>query len=292
MKLNAACIACMVKRQEEGIRHIGDEALKLRYIRDVLQIICEAGEDTSAPVVTEKISACRQGYFGPDESFDKLKKEYNSIMLEKEPSIRNKIANAHDSLAAAIKYARAGNYIDFGAMGSVSNEKLDALIDGAIEEELDKTEYAALQADLISAKELVYLTDNCGEIVFDKLLLEEIKKLYPRLSVTVIVRGKPVLNDATMEDARFVEITETANVIGNGTGIAGTDLDSVSEKAKEKIYAADVILAKGQGNFESLHGCGLNIYYLFLCKCDWFVRRFGLERYKGVFISETNQSIA
>lgn len=95
-----------------------------------------------------------------------------------------------------------------------------------------------------------------------------------------------VINDATMEDAVLVELTREIEVMGNGDDAAGTILGIISKEARKNIEEADMILAKGQGNFESLFGCGLNIYYLFLCKCDWFMRRFQVERYHGMFVNE------
>lgn len=95
-----------------------------------------------------------------------------------------------------------------------------------------------------------------------------------------------VINDATMEDAVLVGLTREIEVMGNGDDAAGTILGRISKEARKNIEEADMILAKGQGNFESLFGCGLNIYYLFLCKCDWFMRRFQVERYHGMFVNE------
>jgi uncharacterized protein with ATP-grasp and redox domains len=102
------------------------------------------------------------------------------------------------------------------------------------------------------------------------------------------VRGGNVLNDATIEDAKAVGLTEVTRVIGNGSNIAGNSLGYISAEAEDLIRNADVVIAKGQGNFESLNGCGLNIYYLFLCKCDWFVRRFRMKRLTGVLINDSN----
>ena len=146
--------------------------------------------------------------------------------------------------------------------------------------------YAKFTKDLQTAKKLVYLTDNCGEILLDKLLLETIAAAAPQAERIIIVRGEPVLNDATMEDALQVGIDTLGKVFPNGTNIAGTYLPWVSAEAKEAIDEADILVSKGQGNFESLHGCGLNIYYLFLCKCQWFMERFGLPQFSGVFINE------
>ncbi len=286
MKLSAYCMYCLVKRQEENIRDIKDEKLKSEYMREVLKIIADSAEEATAPVVIADINCLHQKYFGSSYSFERLKKEYNQHMLAKEPNIYKDILSSADPLLTALKIARAGNYIDFGAMDSVDKEKLQDLLNQAGDEYLEPTQYQELLEDLNKASRLVYLTDNCGEIVLDKLLIQVIKEQYPHLDVTVIVRGQPVVNDATLEDAEMTGLTEIARVIGNGTQIAGTQLDRISDQAGKALEEADVIISKGQGNFETLHGCGLNIYYLFLCKCDWFVNRFGLERYKGVILNE------
>jgi len=128
----------------------------------------------------------------------------------------------------------------------------------------------------------VYLHDNCGEIVLDKLLLREISRF--DVQVTSIVRGAPVINDATVEDAAFCGI----EAIGNGSAVAGTDLSLISEEALSILCSADVIISKGQANFETLYGNNLPAYYIFLCKCDYFSSRFGLEKFKPVFARESS----
>lgn len=292
MKLNADCIFCIIDKQRQLLKESSDEDTNAKYMTDVLRAIANAGENATAPRVVADISLLHQEYFGSPFSYDALKREYNELLLQREDEIGQRIEKSADPLLAAVKFARAGNYIDSGAMNQIENEKLDHLLNTAGQEEISRAEYAAFLKDLNSARRLMYLTDNCGEIVLDKLLIREIRKRYPKLHVTVIVRGKPVLNDATAEDAAFVGLQEEAEVLGNGTGIAGTQLDAISEEAKSRILGADLIISKGQGNFETLHGCGLNVYYLFLCKCELFVRRFQLERYKGVFINERNCKIA
>lgn len=291
MRLSADCMACMVKRQAENLKNCPDEQKKSDYMKAVLRMIESAPEGDSAPAVTERLNALHEEWFGTPFSFRELKRKYNAFMLARERKLEEEIAAAGDPLRAALQYARAGNYIDFGAMGSVDDEKLSALLARAKDEPVDEQELSALRKDLAAGKSLVYCTDNCGEIVLDKLFLREIGKQYPRLAITVLVRGREVLNDATLEDAEETGLTETAAVLGNGSGAAGTDLSRLSPEAKAALLGADVVISKGQGNFESLHGCGLNIYYLFLCKCDWFTRRFGLERFQGVFINEKNQKI-
>lgn len=284
------CIACILKKQEEQIRQFQGEQKKAEYMKEYCRIVADAKADDSAPVLVSYSAKLMKKYFGVEKVYDEEKKEYNNLMLKYEAEIREKIKAAEDSLKEALKYSRVGNYIDFGAMSHVEKNQLDMLLSKVAEDYVDEAEYEALKNDLKKAGKLVFLTDNCGEIVLDKLFIEEIKEHYPNFDVTVVVRGEQVLNDATMEDAAAVGMNQVAKVMGNGTDMAGTPLDYLSEEAKAAIEAADVILAKGQGNFESLNGCGLNIYYLFLCKCNWFVKSFQMKQFEGVLVNEKNLS--
>lgn len=153
-------------------------------------------------------------------------------------------------------------------------------------DQLDEAEYAQLCRDLSGASRLLYVTDNCGEIVLDKLAIKELKERYPKLHITVMVRGEDAINDATMEDAKMVGVTEEVPVITNNSSIQGVIYQKLTDEGKQALDTADIILAKGQGNFESLYGCGKNIYYLFLCKCELFSKRFGVERFHGMLVNE------
>lgn len=294
MKLSAMCIRCLVDRQEEKIREIPNEAKKADYLKKVLKIIGESGEDASAPYLVYEINKIHKDYFGIEVSYEKEKQEFNALMLELEQEMEESIRlgkGREEMLRSGIQYARAGNYIDFGATNHVEQGQLLELLHKAGEEEVDGHTFDLMLEDLEKAKELVYLTDNCGEIVADKLLIKILKEQYPDLHITVIVRGMPVLNDATMADARAVGLTELVTVIGNGNGVGGTQINLLSEEAGKACEAADLIISKGQGNFETMHGCGKNIYYLFLCKCQLFSERFGMERLKGVFINERDVAV-
>lgn len=288
MTLSSDCMYCLITRQKESLDSCTDEEVKSNYMQRVLATIAAAKDGDTAPVVIGRINDLYHDYFNTDYSFEELKQTYNKLMLDKESSIRNLIHSSSDPLLTALKYARIGNYIDFGAMSSVDNDKLDSLLDNISAETILENEYVDFQNDLLKANHLVYITDNCGEIVLDKLLIEVIKAQFPDLSISMIVRGVPVVNDATLEDAKMVGLTQLIPVIGNGTKVAGTDLNQISPQAKSLIEQADLLISKGQGNFETLHGSGLNIYFMFLCKCDYFVNRFNLERYQGVFMNEKN----
>ena len=286
MKVSAESMHCLVKRQADNIKKYPDEEKKAEYLGKVLGIIANNAAEEPAPVLLSHIGRLHEEYFGKPFSFDELKKGYNAMMLEKENEIRGKIGKAQDPLALALRFAQIGNFIDFGAMDSVDDAKLMEFLEQAETLPLSEDTYAKFTENLKTAKKLVYMTDNCGEVVLDKLLLETIAGIAPHVEKTIIVRGEPVLNDATMEDALQVGIEACGKVIPNGTNIAGTYIPWVSAEAKKALDEADILISKGQGNFESLHGCGLNIYYLFLCKCQWFMERFGLPQYSGVFINE------
>lgn len=289
MKLCASCMRCLVDRQEERVRGMGTEEDRDAFIKQVARIIGESSPQDSAPVLVERINEVYRGIFGPVTDYDKIKKEFNELMLSVEPDIRAAMAAGEDPLHTAFVYARVANYIDFGMASSVDKETLFQLLNEEAQDRMDEQVYARLLDDLEKADKMVYITDNCGEIVCDKLVVEEMQKRFPGLDLTVLVRGENTLNDATMEDAVQVGLCEVAKVTGNGCGVAGTPLAYVDEQTRRLLDEADVILAKGQGNFETMHGCGLNVYYSFLCKCDWFQQRFGMEKNKGMFVRERSQ---
>ena len=289
MKLSAMCIRCLMDRQEERVRECGDEEKKAVYLKEAAGIIASSGEGDSAPYLVFQMNQAYERLFGKLMDYKKEKKEFNSLMLDLESELEEKIRSGksrEEILKNAINYARSGNYIDFGALNHGDKDELMGLLEKAGEEDVDGHTFAMLSEDLDKAEELVYLLDNCGEIVADKLLVKVLKEQYPNMNITVMVRGVEVLNDAVMEDAEEVGLTKLVKVIGNGNGVAGTQVDLLSREAREAIEKADIIISKGQGNFETIYGGGWNIYYLFLCKCAWFSERFGMERLKGVFINE------
>ena len=142
-----------------------------------------------------------------------------------------------------------------------------------------------------SANRFLLIADNCGEIVLDKLFLEQVKKQFPQIQISVLVRGEEVLNDATCEDARYVGLDSIAEIISNGSSMAGTVYEMLPDDAKAAMDHADVILAKGQGNYETLSGQGRHIFYSLLCKCDLFTNRFKVPKLTGLLIEENGELV-
>ena len=286
IRLSPECISCLVKTQLERYPTDTGTDKKIKYMQAVLKIISEAPKSMSAPEIVDKIYDLQEKMFGAGKDYADTKRYFNELMLGLEPEISSIVKKSDNPLKSAIQYAMTGNYIDFAAMENVEEGELKKLLDKSSEIVINEQELKALKDYIISSKKLVYLTDNCGEIVLDKILISVIKELNPLLNITVIVRGLPVVNDATIFDAEQVGLADTVHIMGNGSKIAGTVLDKISYESKTAIESADVIIAKGQANFETLRECGLNIYYIFMCKCKMFADRFNVPLYSGILIND------
>ena len=285
-RLRPECISCIVKGNLERFPQDATVEQQVEYKQRLLQIIGSARDDLSSPVISKKIKQLQSEMFGMFDDFEEIKYHFNALMMEFEQSTLENVMNSAEPLYRAISFAMIGNYIDFGAMDSVDETYLKELLSTVEQRTFDEEQYNLLKQDLSSAKKVVYATDNCGEIVMDKILVQTIQKLYPNAQVNVLVRGYPTINDATMQDAKQVGMDQIANVVPNGSDIPGTFYEDLSDEAKNLLDTADVILAKGQGNFETLRMCGLNVYYIFLCKCEMFARQFGVPRFTGILMND------
>lgn len=285
MGLQSECLDCIVNMQADKYPPDCSEEQKLFYKQKVFKVLSEAKPSESAPLLIKRIADIQKELFGKSTDYTEIKQFYNQYVMGKMPKIKKHIIQAEDALLRAVQYSLTGNFIDFGAMKSVDNNKFEQLLENASLIQLGE-EYQNLRDELQHAKRLVILTDNCGEVVFDKILIQTVKRMYPNICITTVVRGQAVLNDATIEDAMQIGLMEECEVIGNGTNIAGTCLDLISDEARKAIFVADMIIAKGQGNFETLQDCGLNVYFLFMCKCNMFSKRFHVEQYSGMLIND------
>ncbi len=283
---NSECLKCMANKFLGDYPETASETERMEYMRRIFTILSSAKPEEGAPVVTDYILNLQKEMFGYSFDFTEIKQSFNRLMLEQEAKISADIKSSDNPIKRAIQYVMIGNYIDFGALDNVDSDKLFELLSGAPNQEIDEHIFLELYTDLENARTLTYITDNCGEVVLDKLLIRAIQSQFPDIQVDIIVRGMPALNDATMEDAIQTGLTDIARVTGNGTGITGTFLPKISEEASRIIHNADLLISKGQGNFETLRGCGLNVYYIFLCKCKLFTKRFHKKQYEGILTNE------
>ena len=294
--LHPAGVACLIKKQIDRypVSATRDEALD--YMRRLGNMVGSLPPYANGPEIMEAITDIRREIFGEaaaevEVDYAAVKAYFNGFMMEfaAAEGLEERIWASSDPLRTALGYSMTGNFIDFGAMDSVDEDKLRTLLSEAPERiTSDDPTYADLRDRLSSARTLILLTDNCGEVVLDRLLVQTLRRLYPHLKMTVLFRGAPVLNDVTLEDARQVgfDAMEGVTILDNGDRLAGTALRRISPEAYAAVTEADLIISKGQGNLETLQGCGLPIYYVFLCKCKLFADRFGVPVYTGMLVRE------
>ena len=286
ISIDTYCLQCLLRRNIALAQTLGSEEQAMAFAKEIMKLCIAAPEGVSSPWFGPQIADLLHDMYGLDyDRFHQEKLDSNRFVLERLPMIRERVTGAKDPVLAGLQFAILGNYLDFSALqGQVSFEKLEEMLDKALEMELDGQVYADLCRDLRRGGKLVYLTDNAGEIGFDRVLAEAIAAAYPDIFITFCVRGAIAQNDATREDAAAVGIPFP--VIDNGNRVAGTQLDMLSEEAAAALSGADVILAKGMANAETMLGCGYNVYYAFLVKCQRFVTRFGKPMFTPMLVKE------
>ncbi len=284
--LDSGCMECHLRRNLETARGLGTEEQATAFAKALMKLYLDAPEGVSTPWLAPHTAELFRKMYGLDaDRFRAEKEASNRFVLSRLDQIRRRAQAAPDPVYAGLQFAILGNYLDFSALqGEVSFEELDELLAQAEKLALDPVVYRALCADLARGGKLLYLTDNAGEIGFDRVLADEIHRAYPRLAITFCVRGGPAVNDATRADAAAVGISFP--VIDNGNRIPGTQIDQLGAEARRALDGADVILSKGQGNVETLRGCGRNIYYAFLIKCARFERLFGKPKFTPMLVRE------
>ena len=284
--IDAQCLLCHFQRNVTTAQSCGTEEQAMEFARELMKIYLSAPSHVSSTWFGPATNELFHKIYGLDHDRYRAEKEAsNTFVLSRMDDLRRTAEAAPDPVKAGLQLAILGNYIDFSALqGEVSFEKLEDMLQMALSMELDKDAYAALLDDLAKGQSLLYLTDNAGEIGFDRIFAEQIHRKYPHLDITFCVRGGPTLNDATREDADAVGIP--FRVIDNGNRMAGTQLDHLSQEAKQVMDEADVIISKGQGNAETLLGCGYNIYYAFLVKCSRFVHTFNKPKFSPMLVAE------
>lgn len=287
MQFDACCMECLVRRQYQLAARHGDGAKSYAYLRDVLQAILDAPAGVAAPYLTGSFAKAYQTYWPGEDAYAQLKRESNDLVLSLLPEIRARVEAAGDPLKLALQFARTGNFLDFGILTpETAHAALADALDKMPDIALDPAVYADLLADLAQARSLVILGDNAGEIAFDTVLVEQLRRRYPALAVSYCVRGENTLNDATREDAAYVGMDALVPILDNGSAISGTEPGFLGPALQDALDRADVILSKGSGNFECLAGCGKNIYYVFMCKCDRLSRILQVPNMTGQFLRE------
>lgn len=288
MKYSIDCLPCLLQQAVRLAKNnLPNEEEQIEMIQQITAMMSMIDNNVSAPYIAHKIQkALKKALKNPDP-YKEDKYYYNQEMLKLETELTRVCELSPDPLATGLKLAAAGNIIDFGPGYDLSRDKVLDSIKETLAREYPPKDLNSLRTDLQKAKKVLYLGDNAGEIVFDKIFIAAIKKFYPDLEIYFTARGGPVLNDITEDDAYLVGMDKLAIIINNGTDIPGTVLEYCSLDFQRIFTEADVIISKGQGNFESLYGSGReNLYYIFLCKCSLFMERLGAKQNDIMLIKE------
>jgi len=248
-----------------------DPAVHERVVREVLRWTGEMDLDQSPAVLAQRIHRRLREITGVEDPYGAAKDHWNRMALGLLPELKAKIGGASDRLVMAVRLAIAGNVIDMGVNGNLTESDVRRSVSQALTEPFTVDHNGFRQA-VAEARSILYLADNAGEIVFDRLLIEQ---LLPA-RVTLAVRGAPVINDATVADAKGVGLHEIVEIIDNGSDAPGTILEDCSEDFIRRFKEADLILAKGQGNFETLSDEPRDIFFLFKAKCPVIAAHVGL----------------
>ncbi|MBN1440254.1 MAG: DUF89 family protein [Anaerolineales bacterium] len=263
MKTNLECIPCLVRQALDAARlTTADAAVHERILREVLRWTSAMDLALPPPLLAQRIHRRLREITGQADPYREAKARQNQTAAGLLPRFREQIAAAADPLGAAVRLAVAANLIDMGAKSGWNEADVPGELKRAARARL-AGDLEGLRAAVARARRILYLADNAGEIFFDRLLLEQL----PRERVTLAVRGAPVINDATREDARAAGLDTMIEVIDNGSDAPGTLLADCSPEFQRRYAGADLILSKGQGNFESLSGEPGNIFFLFRVKC-------------------------
>ena len=273
MKTFFDCIPCFVRQALDSVRLLTpDEALHERVLREVLRTAAAMDLHQTPPEMAQTIHRKIREYMGQDDPYRLIKDRFNRMALELYPTLQEWVEESNNPTETVVRLAIAGNVIDFGVNSQLSENQVRRSVMHALSTSLDADVDEFWRA-VCDADRILYLTDNAGEIVFDRLLIERM----PPGKVTVGVRGFPVINDATMTDAEDTGLAELAEVIENGSDAPGTILADCSEAFLERFENADLIVAKGQGNYETLSDVNKNIYFLLKAKCPVIAADIGCQ---------------
>ncbi|MBN1127641.1 MAG: DUF89 family protein [Chitinispirillaceae bacterium] len=280
MKTFLECLPCFVNQALSSLKRANSTPEQTeKVMRAVFTELAALDFSASPPVTGTKIYRIIRTMVRSADPFAHDKKQYNALALSLVPEMQQVITQAPDPFLAALKLAIAANIIDFGKNGSLSESEVRACLDRASDARIDEDAALRLQHAVVEAQSVLYLCDNAGEIVFDRLLIEHL----PHSKITCAVRGAPAINDATMEDANEAGLTELVSVISNGSDAPGTILADCSEEFHRAFDAADLVIAKGQGNFETLSDVhDKRLFFLLQIKCPVIARDSGFPT--GTFV--------
>lgn len=284
MKTYFDCIPCLVRQALDSVRLVtDDEQIQEQVMREALCLACKMNLCQSPPAMAQKIHRVIRKLTGVHDPYLQMKNRFNKLALKMYPELKERIEASADPLETAVRLATAGNIIDLGVDAVLEESDVEKAITESLTAPLDKETLEKFRNATNQAKNILYIGDNAGEIVFDRLLIEQL----PTENITFVVKSHPVINDATTEDAEIVGLTDIVKVIDNGSDAPGTILESCSRTFRRRFDEADLVIAKGQGNYETLSDIDKNMFFILQAKCPVIAQHLGCE--VGSFVLVKNE---
>jgi uncharacterized protein with ATP-grasp and redox domains len=268
------CIPCFIRQALDAARMVtDDEQIHEHIVREVLCLASKMDLRQSPPAMAQKIHRMIRKLTGVRDPYLQMKNRFNKMALEMYPELRHRIASSADPFETAVRLAIAGNIVDLGVKTGLVESEIEKTIAQSLTDPFDTKAVEEFSKATKQAKEILYLGDNAGEIVFDRLLIEQL----PAEKITFVVKAGPIINDATIEDAQIAGLTDIVKVIDNGSDVPGTILENCSQDFRRRFDKADLVIAKGQGNFETLSDVNKDIFFILRAKCPVIARHLGCE---------------
>jgi len=274
MKTYLDCIPCFFRQGLEAARMATEDEEKQRKVLDeIAKKLPQIPINSTPPEMGREIHKIVRRITGSSDPYKKIKDKYNKIALRLYPKLRGKVEKANDPLLMGIRVAIAGNIIDFGVNTHID---LEQEIEQILKQDFAIFDYIPFKKALECTDELLYIADNSSEVVFDRILIELMRERSDK-KVTYVVREKPIINDATMEDALFCGVDKVARVISSGSDGPGTFLSSAKNEFRTYFNRAKLIISKGQGNYETLSEVNKPIFFLLKAKCPVIAKDLGCK---------------
>ena len=274
MKTSLDCIPCFTRQALDSARRVTDDArVHEEVMRRVLELASRLDLRQPPPVTGQEIHRILRKVTGNPDPYKEVKEQFNRFALNLFPALKKQVKHSADRFQTAVRLAIAGNVIDFGVRSTVSEQDVYDAIEEVLRAKIDRAALEALREKATAARDILDVADNAGEIVFDRLLIEE---LLPA-KVTLVVKARPVLNDATRDDAQTAGLMDLVELLDTGSDAPATILSEAPEELRRRFREADLILSKGQGNYESLNEIEEEVFFLLKAKCPVIAEDIGCK---------------
>ena len=276
MKLNLDCIPCFQRQALQAVRFISnDEELHQKVLREVTKKLLKSNWESTPLELAHEVHRIVKRLTNEKDPYKEVKKESNDLVLKMYPVLKEQVEANNDPLRTAIRLAIAGNIIDFGPLQKFN---LEETINVVLKKKFAIDDYEKLKEKLKDAETLLFFADNAGEIGFDKLLVETFLKAKSFVKISFVVKGGPIINDATFEDAAYVGLCYLPKIefLKLGSGEAGTGPERNSQEVKRWIRKHDIVISKGQGNYEGLSEND-GLFFLLMAKCPVIASDLGVK---------------